>query len=186
METVLAANQNLFWLIFSLSGKNHLLDYLMIFTANDLIFIILVACLYFSLRSSKLKGAAFLSLISIIIGFLILYLVGLFIYEPRPFYNFHFSALIPWPWAPTQNAFPSRHTLILSATTFSFFYFQFKYRWWLVVSLVLMGFARVYVGVHYPIDIVGAVAIGFISVVVGNYLLQTSHIGRQFVSNVKT
>lgn len=60
-------------------------------------------------------------------------------------------------------SFPSGHTAIFFAIAMAIFYFNKK---WGIVSFIiaiLVGISRIYVGVHWPIDIVAGAIIGIIS-----------------------
>ena len=68
-----------------------------------------------------------------------------------------------------ENSFPSQHTTVVFAFAWAVYYLQDRWRDGLVAVMFasLVGISRVYVGVHYPIDIIGAVGaslLGFILV----------------------
>jgi undecaprenyl-diphosphatase len=71
--------------------------------------------------------------------------------EPRPLVH-----------APIDGSFPSGHaaTSFAAATVLTFAW----PRWWPAFFLlaVAIGFSRVYVGVHYPLDVVGGAALGIL------------------------
>lgn len=82
---------------------------------------------------------------------------------------------------PKGTSYPSGHT----TTAFGFsvaFLLNTKKRWtgWLVLAIaVLMGFSRLYVGVHYPSDVAAGLIVGSavacIVTFVGNKILVRSH-----------
>ena len=60
-------------------------------------------------------------------------------------------------------AFPSSHAANMTAmaTLFSVKYARFK---WLFISIaIIVSYSRIYVGVHYPLDLLGGVIVGFLS-----------------------
>lgn len=61
-------------------------------------------------------------------------------------------------------SFPSGHTsssfACASAVCFMLKKTDMKWRWLLIVLAAVMGFTRLYVGVHYPTDILGGVILG--------------------------
>jgi undecaprenyl-diphosphatase len=61
---------------------------------------------------------------------------------------------------PTDYAFPSNHTVVFAA--FAAAVFLVNRRWGLVAGVVtiLMAASRVYVGAHYPHDVVGGLVVG--------------------------
>ncbi|SVD11809.1 uncharacterized protein METZ01_LOCUS364663, partial [marine metagenome] len=57
-------------------------------------------------------------------------------------------------------SFPSNHAANSAAlaTVFSSVYYQYRYFFWIMVLIVM--FSRVYIGVHYPIDVITGCFIG--------------------------
>lgn len=63
--------------------------------------------------------------------------------------------------------FPSGHTALATAMALTMaYYLPKKYRWIAVVWIVGVGLSRVYLGIHFPMDIIGGFAIGW-----GSYAL---------------
>ena len=61
------------------------------------------------------------------------------------------------------NSFPSDHTILFFSICFTFFLFR-KKRWYIWMLLaVTVGFSRIWVGVHYPADIMAGAALGILS-----------------------
>jgi undecaprenyl-diphosphatase len=57
-------------------------------------------------------------------------------------------------------SFPSAHAsnFFALATFFSFFYP--RYKWWYFTVALIVGMSRVFVGVHYPFDVLGGAILG--------------------------
>ncbi|MBU3741038.1 MAG: phosphatase PAP2 family protein [Candidatus Kapabacteria bacterium] len=58
------------------------------------------------------------------------------------------------------GSFPSNHALnnASAAMILSSYYRRYTWLWWTIAGII--GFTRVYCGVHYPSDVVGGLAIG--------------------------
>lgn len=87
-------------------------------------------------------------------------LIAVFVFEPRPFALHVGRVLLHHP---PDSAFPSDHVTILSAMAVTLL--LQKQRWGLAFILlaVFVGWARIFVGVHWPFDILGAFAVGMIA-----------------------
>lgn len=59
-------------------------------------------------------------------------------------------------------SFPSSHATNFFALATYFGYYYRKYIWWFILVAALVAYSRVYVGVHYPFDIVGGALLGII------------------------
>jgi undecaprenyl-diphosphatase len=57
-------------------------------------------------------------------------------------------------------AFPSSHATNISAVAFLFSYFYRKGTLWFISIALLVGFSRIYVGVHYPGDVLFGFIVG--------------------------
>ncbi len=159
-------NLALFFLIFGMSNKSNLLDFAMIFGAEYVIFITFFLIFVFALKGKiKEKKALLLSLLSIPIVVLLIKGIHLFFFEPRPFITYDISPLITY--SRIDASFPSRHSALMFGVAFSFIFY--KSRWGAVFSFLALwvGISRIYVGVHYPIDILGGIIVALIAVYLG-------------------
>ena len=152
-------NETLFLYINSFAGNNHILDLFFIISAKAMpyIFIGIEVWLYFV---AKRKTEAIFAFYSVVIGLFISQIIGIFYFHNRPFMDNLGVQLIHHQ---AENSFPSDHTTFLFAIAFSYLFFKLKKL--AVISLILAflgGIARVYVGVHYPFDIMGGIFVGFV------------------------
>ncbi len=152
-------NETLFLYINSFAGNNHILDLFFIISAKAMpyIFIGIEVWLYFV---SKRKTEAIFAFYSVVLAIIVSKTIGVFYFHNRPFMDGLGLQLIHHK---ADNSFPSDHTTFLFAIAFSYLFFKLKKL--AVISLILAflgGIARVYVGVHYPFDIMGGIFVGFI------------------------
>lgn len=155
-------NYDLFRDINDLSGDGTL-DAVMRFSAKYVIFLafalVAVLCL------DRLRRRSLAPVVATVAGLVLTFLLGLLggaLYtERRPFQAHHVHQLVAHA---SGQSFPSDHATAafgLALATLAFL----SWRWGalLFLAALLIGFARVYVGIHYPGDIGG----GFLAAVVG-------------------
>ncbi|EEL67697.1 Bacitracin transport permease protein BCRC [Bacillus mycoides] len=69
-----------------------------------------------------------------------------------------------------DNSFPSDHTILFFSICFSFWLVRKKARWlWLVLAFCV-AISRIWVGVHYPFDVITGALIGIISALFSYWL----------------
>lgn len=69
------------------------------------------------------------------------------------------------------KSFPSSHAVNNFAGLVVFGWFFRRWVWWWLAMALVVGFSRIYVGVHYPFDVLGGALIGMAvgAAVVGTY-----------------
>lgn len=163
-------NITLFFSIFGLSNKSPFLDVFMIVGARLIIFIAFLLMLILAFkRGTKEKKAFILAIISIPIIILLIKIIHLFYYEPRPFITYHFSPLFPYG---ADASFPSRHASMMAAIAFSYTYYKSKWTILFLIFMIWVGLSRIFVGVHYPVDILGGFLVGIISLMLSKQLIK--------------
>lgn len=168
MADFLSLNQDLFFYIFNFSGQNFILDSLMVFGAEYVIFMMIFLALFLSFRKGvKDKKILLLIILSLGVAFILLKTFGKIIDYPRPFVQFPIQPLISHS---ADDSFPSDHTIILSVIAFSYFYYRSKYTLIFMMGMAVTGLARIFVGVHFPLDIVGGIVLGYCAVYLAGIL----------------
>ena len=131
-----------------------------IFIANDLLYCMILLFAWFWLRGNYdtkkqiLKAFLFTS-----IAILISQCISHVYYHPRPFVMEVGRTLI---YHAPNGSFPSDHMLIFSSIAFSYlFSAQRKLGIFLLVMAWLVAWSRVYLGVHFPLDMLGAFLLAF-------------------------
>lgn len=158
---------------FHLQERYPSLDPIMYAGAEYIIFLSLVIALILAIKAGSAEKKALLYiLISIPIAILLIKLTHILIYTDRPFVTYGFVPLIP---SDINASFPSRHVSALSAIVFSYFYSKSKFAAVQLVLLFWVGIARVYAGVHYPIDIIGGILTGLVALLLSIKFLKFIH-----------
>jgi undecaprenyl-diphosphatase len=141
------------------------MDTFFIFCAKYLFVLsILIGLVWFiKIPKSDKKRWLIIGLISLAITYIIGKIASLLYYNPRPFVS---DNIVPLIQHAANNGFPSDHTLLVSAIA-SVVTLRNR-TWGLVLWLIaiLVGYSRVYVGIHHITDIVGAVLIALTSTLI--------------------
>lgn len=134
---------------------------------------LIVAVLW--LRGEK-NPAIYLAL-GLIVDAILISDLKIMIHRPRPY---EVLPIIPLELAESLRSLPSGHTAtaFLSATILSKFYS--KYMVILFVIAASIGFSRVYIGVHYPLDVTVGAMTGYLVGIIMIDLLDRSGIGKRF------
>ena len=143
---------------------SNLANLIFIFDAKYLYLIIIIISFTWFLTQPKPKQREILIITCICLP-LILIISGIashLYYNPRPFVLGHFKPLIPHK---ADNGFPSHHMLLASIGPAIIFLFDRRTSLILWVLALLVGFSRVYAGLHHVIDIAASLVISVIPVI---------------------
>ena len=150
------------FLNFLQSLHHPLIDALMVFFTKlgngAMVWLMFAGYFYFYKKDKKMAT-------QILVGLLMTVLIGAFILKPifmraRPF-NFleNITLLIK---APIDYSFPSGHTATSVVCSYLISCRYKKLRIVVIPLAVLIAFSRMYIGVHYPTDILGGVVLGIV------------------------
>lgn len=162
----------IFRIINRLAGHWGIVDLLMILIARygPIVFAMLLAVLWFSgagddavLRRKTVLRAA----ISAVLALGFNQLIGLVYFRPRPFATHEVKLLLPKSGDPS---FPSDHSTGAAALTASAFGATRLATWGMTAMSVLLVISRVYVGLHYPLDVLGGAITGILSSFLVRYI----------------
>ncbi|MDD0802765.1 MULTISPECIES: phosphatase PAP2 family protein [Acinetobacter] len=131
-----------------------------IFIANDLLYCMILLFAWFWLRGNyDTKKQILKAFIFTSIAILISQCISHVYYHPRPFVMEVGRTLI---YHAPNGSFPSDHMLIFSSIAFSYlFSAQRKLGVFILIMAWLVAWSRVYLGVHFPLDMLGAFQLAF-------------------------
>lgn len=153
-----------FDVIHSLAGTSKVLDWVAIFCGQFLPYLVVIALIIGILAQRpwrrRLTIFFFAGLSVILARGIVQTLINYFFPIDRPFVARGFEPLISFPELPS---FPSGHAVIFFSLA-TVVFLQLSSRWGIVMYLfaTLIGVARVFIGLHYPIDIIGGAVIGML------------------------
>lgn len=121
-------------------------------------FWIAICVILYVFGDDKAKKAAFLGVMALILGYFISELIKYMVARPRPdtiLEGVHLLSNV------NGSSFPSGHTVtsFAAATALGLAWGHFYI---LILSACLVGFSRIYLGVHYPSDVMIGALIGII------------------------
>lgn len=148
----------LFHALNGFAGRSSALDALMIGSAKYLpmVFALALLALWISWRARNQRGA-FLAGVSALIALGLGQLIGKAFPSPRPYLTHTITQLIP---PSLDTSFPSDHAILGFAVAVMVFMYNRRAGVALLALATLMAFARVFVGAHYPGDVLGGAVLG--------------------------
>ena len=147
----------LFQQINKLSGRLSPVDNLMILISNRARYVYAFIILVLLFKNRKNKQIALETGSSVLLSLVLQFFIKLFYVKPRPFKKRRVGILIP---SKTDSSFPSKHTTLAFAASTSILLFHRKLGTIMMWMSALTGFSRIWVGHHYPSDIIGSALIG--------------------------
>ena len=143
-----------------LANRYHWLDKLSVFFA-EYSGIIMVFYLIFLLWKNELNQDLFFRAIalSFFTRFVLLKIIRKFVIRSRPFTDHNVNLLIR---RLKDQSFPSGHSTFFFTLSFVIWFYNQEVGSWMLINSFLIGLSRVFVGVHYPLDILGGTFLGYL------------------------
>ncbi|MEH7403016.1 undecaprenyl-diphosphatase [Gottfriedia acidiceleris] len=158
-------NYSIFKLINSFAGKWPALDNVMIFLSKSAILIVIALLAYLWIqKGNERKYTAFYIVLTLILALGGNFIIHQFYYHARPFVNHHVTKLITHS---SDSSFISDHGTLVFSTALILLFRKDRLGLISLVWAILVGISRIFVGVHYPFDIIGAfILAGIVAIVV--------------------
>ena len=162
------SDTSVFLWINGLAGKVTVFDEFFKGIANDY-FALITGCLvliwlWFATRDvvqrEKNQRAVLWAMASIGIVSAMMMLINNNYFRLRPFNVLPGDSINLLFYKPTDSSFPSNIAAVIFALAIPIFIKNKRYGSWLLALAILTGFGRIYIGVHFPLDVVSGVALG--------------------------
>lgn len=167
-------NMELFTLINNLAGKNKILDQIMFCFSKYVpyIFMLIIAAVFVSgivKRNIDFRKASVSTFIITVINLALSFIIGSIYYEDRPFVNNKVNLMYPHD---KDASFPSDHSIGTMSIALGLGKYKKTLSRILIVLSIMVGISRIYVGHHYPVDVVAAYVIAYLTNYVYNKRLR--------------
>lgn len=161
LDKIAGFDRNLF-LIINNSLESRFNDFLFggLTIAGDLLFLLPLALAYlYIVDKNNFKRNSVILILAVILGGLIVRIIKEFAGRPRPLKDMepliaagkvHIHNILG---AYRENSFPSGHTQAAFGTATALICILRKHIPYLIIIACLMGLSRIYVGVHFPLDV---------------------------------
>lgn len=161
-------NDYIFHAINNIANKSSVLDEIMIITSKYGPYISILALgsiLILGIYKKKRRPVQYAieTLIITIISMVLSFVIGKVFYVERPFVKNKVNLLINHK---SNASFPSNHAMGTMSIAVGLFSFDNLIGMFLTFLSIMVGIARVYVGNHYPLDVIG----GYILVFIVDYI----------------
>ncbi|URZ07283.1 phosphatase PAP2 family protein [Clostridium felsineum] len=170
-------NLSLFHYINNLSTKNHIIDTFMIFMSKYVIYLF-IGILFTSsilgivLKNTYIKRITICSALIIMLDMILVFILGKFYFVNRPFVLNKVHLLY---FHKTTSSFPSDHAVITLAIALSILKLNKPLGKIMILFSIIVGFSRVYVGHHYPLDVICGFILAILSTCLLNYIPRKKH-----------
>ena len=162
------ADKALFLWVNALAGRAPMLDAMMAWVASDYLVpvsmgLTLVALWFIGSdgpERMRCQIGMFTALTAMALSSLVVFICNALFFRPRPFDGLDGISLLFY--RPTDSSFPSNSAAVAFAIAAAVWCVNRRLGAALFAAAAVYGFSRVYVGVHYPADILGSVVIALV------------------------
>lgn len=159
-----------FNLINNLAGRWFWLDFLAIFFAKYFGYVLIYCLLWFLVKDYKKywRMVAEALIAAFLVRFVLVEVFYVIHFRFRPFVQHAVNLLIPYDGS--QTSFPSGHASFYFALSTIIYGYNKKVGIWFYLGSALIALSRVFVGVHWPSDILAGAIVGIIMGLILNKL----------------
>jgi undecaprenyl-diphosphatase len=159
-------NTQLFILINNFAGRWPVLDWVMIFCAEYLIWVMGLALVVLAARNYKRwRDPMLVAIVSAgVARGVVAEIIKRTYNHPRPYWVIAETHLLLT--REMQSSFPSGHTIFAFAMAMGVYLYDKTWGRWYLVLAALVGFSRVFAGVHWPYDILAGAVLGILTTLV--------------------
>ncbi|MFJ7752480.1 undecaprenyl-diphosphatase [Peribacillus muralis] len=172
-------NYELFQAVHRHAGHHLFMDGFMVFITEKALIIYAIALLLMWFLGSRIyKKTVLLAALTGFLGLLLNLIISKIYFEPRPFVTHLVDVLI---YHTADASFPSDHTTGAFSLAFAVLFRHRKIGLGMLLLAVLTGISRIYVGHHYPIDVMGSIVVGML---VSVFIYKTSSFLEQILQSI--
>ena len=159
-------NYTIFHWINNFAGSSALLDKVMIFITNSAPYVAMILMLSLWFSNGQKEAAirkqytVLYTALSVCTALLLNVLIHALYYHPRPFVTYHVHKLVPHT---VDSSFVSDHAVLVFSIAFTMILRKESWKNIALLWAILVGISRIYVGVHYPADIIGGAILAFVT-----------------------
>lgn len=155
-------DKKLFEFINKMAGKSEIVDKGMIYASNEMRYIYPLAFIFLLISEpKKIRRILFINVVyTTIVSLCLNYFVKKVKYRPRPFIIRHVNVLLP---SKLDSSYISKHALLAFSLSTCFFLYNKVLGKFMFILSTVMGISRVWVGAHYPLDVVRGGLLGSVA-----------------------
>lgn len=176
---MIGLDERLFLLINDLAGRSEALDWFMKLVVGEhfipVLMVIVIIAMWFLGREvetrERSQRAVFCALTGVGFANAVVQIMNFFVDRPRPFEAYPGDVTLLF-YQSTDPSFPSNVAAVGFAFAMGAWFGNRKAGYFLCLLAILWSFARVYCGVHYPLDIIGGAAIGILATLAAHLFLR--------------